>query len=43
VLPAAKADRPPVRVLRQLNSPLVVILLVPAVVTAALGEPWTPR
>jgi cation-transporting P-type ATPase F len=39
VLPAAKPDGPLVRVLRQLNSPLVLILLVAGVVTAALGEP----
>ncbi|GAA3164706.1 cation-transporting P-type ATPase [Blastococcus jejuensis] len=39
VLPAAKPDGPLVRVLRQLNSPLVLILMVAGVVTAALGEP----
>lgn len=32
-------DRPPARILRQLNSPPVLILLVAGVVTAVLGEP----
>ena len=39
VLPAAKRDGPLVRFLRQLSSPLVLILLVAGVVTAVLGEP----
>jgi cation-transporting ATPase F len=39
VLPAAKPDGPLIRVLRQLNSSLVLILLVAGAVTAALGEP----
>jgi cation-transporting ATPase F len=39
VLPAAKPDGPLIRVLRQLNSPLVLILLAAGVVTAVLGEP----
>jgi len=39
VLPAADPTRPIVRLLRQLNHPLVLILLAAGAVTLALGEP----
>ena len=39
VLPTAEPTRPLLRLLRQLNSPLVIILLAAGAVASALGEP----